>query len=54
MWPEMSRDIRFPSLHKEAQHLASQLELVVAGEAVSGDVQVSQLVQLDDDPDVII
>ena len=28
-------------LHKEAQHLASQLELVVAGEAVSGDVQVS-------------
>ena len=28
-------------LHKEAQHLAGQLELVVAGEAVSGDVQVS-------------
>lgn len=28
-------------LHKEAQHLASQLELVVAREAVSGDVQVS-------------
>lgn len=28
-------------LHKEAQHLASQLELVVAGETVSGDVQVS-------------
>ena len=28
-------------LHEEAQHLASQLELVVAGEAVSGDVQVS-------------
>ena len=28
-------------LHEEAQHLASQLELVVAGEAISGDVQVS-------------
>ena len=28
-------------LHEEAQHLASQLELVVAGNAVSGDVQVS-------------
>ena len=28
-------------LHEEAQHLSSQLELVVAGEAVSGDVQVS-------------
>ena len=28
-------------LHEEAQHLASQLELVVAGKAVSGDVQVS-------------
>jgi hypothetical protein len=28
-------------LHKEAEHLPRQLELVVAREAVSGDVQVS-------------